>query len=139
MNLKKVAQLHIDEKIIDDDKDIATSFNTFFSKVGPTTAENIPKVPNIPPSKFLRDQNRITFVIAHVSMEEVLDVINLLQNKSSGLIAFPLSYYIMLIPDLHIIPLHRCFRRNNGNEIRKRNNLHKKGNISKDTDDTDTL
>ena len=37
MNLKNVSlktfQLHIDGKIIDDDKDIATSFNTFFSKV----------------------------------------------------------------------------------------------------------
>ena len=38
-----------------------------------------------------------------------------------------------------IIWYHRCSRRNNGNEIRKRNNLHKKGNISKDTDDTDTV
>ena len=56
MNLKKVSlktsQLHIDGRIIDDDKDIATSFNTFFSKVGPTIEENIPKVPNIPPSRF---------------------------------------------------------------------------------------
>ena len=86
MNLKnvslKTSQLHIDGKIIDDDKDIATSFNTLFSKVGPITEENIPKIPNISSSKFLRDQNRITFVIAHVSMEEVLDVINLLQNKA---------------------------------------------------------
>ena len=56
----------------------------FFSKVGPTTEANIPKVPNIPPPKFLRNQNRITFVIAHVSMEEVNDVINLLQNKACG-------------------------------------------------------
>ena len=37
VNLKKVSlktsQLHIDGKIIDDDKDIATSFNTFFQKL----------------------------------------------------------------------------------------------------------
>ena len=92
VNLKvslKTSQLHIDGKIIDDDKDIATSFNTFFSKVGPTTEENIPKVPNIPPSKFLRDQNRITFVIAHVSMEEVLDIINLLQNNAQKALSIP--------------------------------------------------
>ena len=108
VNLKKVSlktsQLHIDGKIIDDDKDIATSLNTFFSKVGAATEENIPKVPNIPPSKFLRDQNRITFVIAHVSMEEVLDVINLLQNKSSGPYSIPFKL-LMLMPDLLIIPL----------------------------------
>ena len=56
MNLKnvslKTSQLHIDGNIIDDDKDIATSFNTFISKVGPTTEDNIPKVPNISPSTF---------------------------------------------------------------------------------------
>ena len=101
VNLKvsqKTSQLHIDGKIIDDDKDIATSFNTFFSIVGPTTEENIPKVPNIPPS------NRITFVIAHVSMEEVIDVINLLQNKSSGPCSIPFKL-LMLTPDLLIIPL----------------------------------
>ena len=101
MNLKvsqKTSQLHIDGKIIDDDKDIATRFNTFFSKVGPTTEENIPKVPNIPPSK---DQNRITFVVAHVSMEEVLDIINLLQNKSSGPYSIPFKL-LMLIPELLI-------------------------------------
>ena len=108
MNLKKVSlktsQLHIGGKIIDDDKDIATSFNTFFSKVGPTTEANIPKVPNISPSKFLRNQNRITFVIAHVSMEEVNDVINLLQNKACGPYSIPFKL-LMLIPDLIIIPL----------------------------------
>ena len=106
MNLKvslKTSQLHIDGKIIDDDKDIATSFNTFFSKVGPTTEENIPKIPNIPP-KSLRDQNRIIFVIAHVSMEEVLDVINLLQNKACGPYSI-LFKLLMLIPDLIIFPL----------------------------------
>ena len=101
--LSETSQLHIDGKIIDDDKDIATSLNTFFSKVGAATEENIPKVPNIPP-EFLRDQNRITFVIAHVSMEEVLDVINLLQNKSSGPYSIPFKL-LMLIPDLLIIPL----------------------------------
>ena len=54
--------------------------------------------------KFLRDQNRITFVIAHVSMEEVLDVINVLQNKSSRPYSIPFKL-LMLIPDLLIIHL----------------------------------
>ena len=49
-------------------------------------------IPNISP-KFLRDQNRITFVIAHVSMEEVLDVINLLQNKAKQIISSALKSY----------------------------------------------
>ena len=43
-------------------------------------------------------------MIAHVSMEEVLDVINLLQNKSSRPYSIPFKL-LMLIPDLLIIPL----------------------------------
>ena len=96
----KTSQLHIDGKIIDN-KDIATSFNSFFSKVGPTTLANTPKIPNISP-KFVRDQNKITFVI--VSIEEALGIINLLQNKACNPYSIPFKL-LMLISDLIIIPL----------------------------------
>ena len=62
------------------------------------------RYPTYHPLNFLRDQNRITFVIAHVSMEEVLGVINLLQNKSSGPYSIPFKL-LMLIPHSLIIPL----------------------------------
>ena len=36
--------------------------------------ESVPKIPNISPSKFLKNRNQMKFVIAHVSNEEILDI-----------------------------------------------------------------
>ena len=84
VNIKKTSirttQLKIAGKIIDNDNEIATNFNKFFDTVGRSTANMIPKVPNLSPSKFLRNRNQIKFVIAHVS-NEVLDIINSLENN----------------------------------------------------------
>ena len=41
-------------------------------------------IPNISPSKFLKNHNEINFVTAHVSNAEILDIINSLENKSTG-------------------------------------------------------
>ena len=96
--------MNIGGKIIDDDKELATNFNEFFVNVGPSTENAIPKVPNISPSKFLKNRNQINFVIAHISNEEILDIINSLENKSTGPSSIPLKL-LSLIPDLIIIPL----------------------------------
>ena len=64
----------------------------------------IPKVPNITPSRFLKIQNQINFVIAHISNDEILDIINSLENKSTGPSSIPLKLLLM-IPDLITIPL----------------------------------
>ena len=68
----RTTQLKIGGKIIDNDKEIATDFNKFFVNVGPNTENMIPKVPNLSPSKFLKNRNQIKFVIAHVSMRSCL-------------------------------------------------------------------
>ena len=44
------------------------------------------------------------FVIAHGSNEEILDIINSLENKSTGPYSIPLKL-LSLIPDLIILPL----------------------------------
>ena len=72
--------------------------------MGPNTENMIPKVPNLSPSKFLKNRNQIKFVIAHVSNEEVLDIINSLENKSTGPSSIPLRM-LSIIPDLIILPL----------------------------------
>ena len=87
--------MNIDGKTIDDDKEVKSTFNDLFINVGPSTDNKIPKVPNILPTKFLKNLNQINFVIAHISNEEILDIISSLENKSTG----PTS-----IPDLIIIP-----------------------------------
>ena len=90
--------------IIDDDKELATKFINFFVNVGTNTEKTIPKVPNISPSHFLKNRNQINFVIAHISNEEILDIIDSLENKSTGPSSIPLKL-LSLIPDLIIIPL----------------------------------
>ena len=72
--------------------------------VGPSTEDSIPKVPNVSPSKFLRNRNQIDFVIAHVSNEEILDVIKSLENKFTGPSSIPLRL-LSIKPDLIIVPL----------------------------------
>ena len=108
VNIKKMStktsQLNIGGKIIDDEKDIATNFNNFFVNVGPNTENTIPKVPNISPNKFLKNRNQINFIIAHISNEEILEIINSLENKATGPSSIPLKL-LSLIPDLIIVPL----------------------------------
>ena len=99
----KSSQLNIGGKIIDGDKELATNFNKFFVNVGSSTEKTIPKVPNVSP-KFLRNRNQTNFIIAHISNEEILDIVNSLENKSTGPFSIPLKL-LSLIPDLIIIPL----------------------------------
>ena len=95
----KTSQLNIGGKIIDIDKDIANNFNNFFVNVGPSTEDSIPKVPNVSPTKFLKNRNQINFVIAHVSNEEIVEII-----KSLDPCSIPLKM-LSVIPDLIILPL----------------------------------
>ena len=100
----KPSQLNVGGNIIDDDKELASNFNHFFVNVGQNTENAIPKVPNISPSKFLKNRNQINFVIAYISNEEILDIINSLENKSTGPFSIPVKL-LSLISDLIIIPL----------------------------------
>ena len=103
-NSNKTSYLSIAGKIIDNDREIATNFNNCFVNVGPSTEDSIPKVPNVSPSKFLRNRNQIDLVIAHVSNEEILGVIKSLENKSTGPSSIPLRL-LSIIPNLIIVPL----------------------------------
>ena len=99
----KSSQLKISGKIIDDKK-LATNFNNCFVNVGKNTENAIPKVPNISPSNFLKNRIQTNFIIAHIANEEILDIINSLENKSTGPSSIPVKL-LRLIPDLIIIPL----------------------------------
>ena len=89
-NSNKTSHLSIVGKIIDN-REIATNFHNCFVNIGPSTEDSIPKVPNVSPSKFLRNCNQIDFVIAHVANEEILDVMKSLENKSTGPSSIPLQ------------------------------------------------
>ena len=97
------SQLKISGKIIDDDKKLATNFNNFFVNVEKNTENAIPKVPNISPN-FLKNRIQTNFIIAHSANEEIVDIINSLENKSTGPSSIPVKL-LRLIPDIIIIPL----------------------------------
>ena len=111
VNVKKstdftISQLHIKGKIVDDPQCIANSFNNFFANVGPETEKTVPKTPHISPSVYLKNRNQSNFILAHISEQEVLDLINSLKNKGSGPASIPLDM-LKLVADIIVFPL--CF------------------------------
>ena len=64
----------LEQKSGNPDISVATTFNNIFVNVGPSIENSIPKVPNISPSKFLKNRAQINFLIAHVSNEELTAV-----------------------------------------------------------------
>ena len=103
----KISQLNVGGKIIDNPKGIALGLNNFFANVGPNTERDIPVIPNgrIPPEHFLKNRNQETFIITHISNEEVIDIIKDLNvNRSTGPFSIP-TKLLILISDLIIIPL----------------------------------
>ena len=99
-----ISQLKIDEKTIDDPKEIAETVNNFFVDIGKNTDTSIPINPIIKPEKYLKNENLNDFIIAHISNEEILDIITHLDNKSSGPQSIPINL-LKLIADIIIIPL----------------------------------
>ena len=61
----------------------------------------IPKVPNITPSKFLKQRNQFNFLISCISNKEVLDIVNSLSNKATGPLSIPLKL-LLLISDKYV-------------------------------------
>ena len=102
----KVSQLNINGVTIDNTNDIVNSFNDFFVNVGPDTDSKIPVSVNNSPEKYLKDRNVNEFIVSHVSEDEILDIIKLLENKSTGPYSIPLKL-LNIIPDLIVKPLCR--------------------------------
>ena len=67
--------------------------------VGTNTEKSILVNPKIKPENFLKDRNQLNFLIAHISHEEVLDIIHQLENKSTGPQSIPMKP-LKLMPDL---------------------------------------
>ena len=104
VKLPSISQIKVKDKIIDNPKKVVEAFNNFFVNVGPNTEKNIPINPKIKPEFCLKNRNQLNFLIAHISNEEVLDIINKLENKSTGPQSIPIKL-LKLIPDLILIPL----------------------------------
>ena len=111
VNVKKstnfsISHLNVKGKIIDDPTSIANNFNNFFVNVGPETEKSIPKVPHMSPDKFLKNRNQFNLIIAHISEEEILNIITKLPNKGTGPASIPLKL-LKIVADIIVIPLCR--------------------------------
>ena len=78
--------------------------NKFFINVGPELDKSIPKINHISASNYLKNRNQVNFTVAHVSNEEILEVIKALPNKGTGPASIPLSM-IKDVADIIIFPL----------------------------------
>ena len=92
--------------MIDDTCDIANAFNNFFVNVGPNTEKSVPKVPNLSPDQFLKNRIQFEFMVAHISEQEIIDLIVALPKKATGHASIPLNF-LKLVADILAIPLCR--------------------------------
>ena len=111
VNVKKpadfsISQLNVRGRVVDDPVSIANNFNNYFASVGPDTEKSVPKVPNMSPTMFLKNRNQFNLIIAHISEQEILDIIKSLANKSSGPASIPLRL-LTIVADLIVVPLCR--------------------------------
>ena len=107
LNRKKISQLsqlNSGGKTFTSSQDIANEFNNFFSNIGPSTEESIPQNPIADPKRFLKDRVQPDFFLTFVSNEELLEIIQNLENKSTGPNSIPVRL-LKLIPDLILLPL----------------------------------
>ena len=95
----KIAQLKINDRVIDDPKLVVNEINHFFVNMGPNTEKDVPKVPNIFPARFLKNRNQFNFIITHIFNKEVLEIIKSLNNK-----CIPLNL-LQIVADLIVLPL----------------------------------
>ena len=56
------------------------------------------------PTMYLKNRNQFDLIIAHISEEEILDIINSLSNKSVGPASIPLRL-LKIVADIIVIPL----------------------------------
>ena len=101
-----ISQIKVNNKVTKNHKEIVETLNNFFVNVGPNTERSIPVNPKTKPEQYLKNRNQLNFLIAHSSIEEVFDIINQLENKSTGPQSIPIKL-LKLIPDLILIPLCR--------------------------------
>ena len=72
--------------------------------MGPETEKNVPKSHHISPVNFLKNRNQSDFIIAHISNEEILDIIKKLPIKATGPASIPLNL-LQTVADLIVFPL----------------------------------
>ena len=123
VNVKKstkfsISHLNINGKIVDEPLDIANNFNNFFVNVGPETEKNVPRVPNQSPNQFLKNRNQFDFIVAHISEEDIINIIVAMPKKSIGPHSIPIQF-LKIVADIVAIPLCKIINLSFSNTIEK--------------------
>ena len=103
-NSKGLSQLDVNGSIINDPKKIANHVNNFFVNVGPDLDKSIPRINHVSPSNYLKNRVQLNFLIAHVSNDDVIKIIQSLPSKGTGPTSIPLRM-LKVAADLIAIPL----------------------------------
>ena len=93
------------ENIINDYLEISNGFNTFFSKIGPQLAADIP-MSNVCYKTFLPNRNESDFNFSKISETDILKICDLLKPKSSTGADFISTKLLKMIAPMIITPLH---------------------------------
>ena len=99
-----ISHLNVNNCVVDNPKDIAENLNDFFVKVGPETEKTVPVTHNMSHKKFMKNRIDYSMIIAHISDDEVLDLIKKLPVKGSGPVSIPLDL-LKLVADIIVFPL----------------------------------
>ena len=70
--------------------------------MGPNTERNIPVSPKTKPEQYIKNRNQLNFLIAHISNDDVLDIINQLENKSTGPQSIPIKLNTFATENVYI-------------------------------------
>ena len=76
----------------------------FSSMLVPRQKKTIPKIPSKSPEQFLKNRNQFEFIIAHISVEEVVEIIASLPLKATGHASIPIKF-LKIVADIVAIPL----------------------------------
>ena len=87
----KPTTLNFNDNTISEPLDIANAFNEFFTRIGPSLSETIPKS-NQPFQSFLRNRTLESFFLNPTNTDEITKILrNLNKNKATGPNSFPIS------------------------------------------------
>ena len=79
--MSTINELKVENYIIRDNKSITEELNKFFSNIGSNTERNLPVNTVIQPKKYLKNRNQSDFIIAHVSNDEIMEIIKDLEKQ----------------------------------------------------------
>ena len=96
----------MNDRVIDNSKDIVETLNDFFVNVGPNTEKSIPKNPIIKPDKYLINKNNNIFQITNITEDNIIEIITQLESKSAGPNSIPVNL-LKIIADLIVTPLRK--------------------------------